>query len=163
MSCRLARSIVYGMGRRQTKLEFRQAFLGHLVDIAAELYAVTCACVRAQMLIQDGAPEASGAVDLTDLLWRGSRRRVDRLFHDLMHTDDAHNYATAQRVLEGRFLSAEAGMIDPSGEGPMVGLQQRGKPPPVDLPSRAQSGGRREEVDDPFVCCQGSPPHHQKE
>ncbi|HKC76941.1 MAG TPA: acyl-CoA dehydrogenase family protein [Gaiellaceae bacterium] len=124
-SRKLARSIVYGMGRWQARLEYRQAFLGRLVDIAAELFAMTCACVRAQMLVQDGAPEASGAVDLADLFCRGSRRRVDRLFHDLMHNDDAHNYETAQRVLEGQFLWAEAGIIDPSGEGPMLGLPEK--------------------------------------
>jgi alkylation response protein AidB-like acyl-CoA dehydrogenase len=124
-SRKLARSIVYGMGRWQARLEYRQAFLGRLVDIAAELFAMTCACVRARMLVVDGAPEASGAVDLADLFCRGSRRRVDRLFHDLMHNDDAHNYETAQRILEGQFLWAEAGIIDPSGVGPMLGLPEK--------------------------------------
>lgn len=124
-SRKLARSIVYGMGRWQAKLEYRQAFLGRLVDIAAELFAMTCACVRAQMLVQENAPEASGAVDLADLFCRGSRRRVEHLFHDLMHNDDAHNYETAQRVLDGQFLWAEAGIIDPSGEGPMLGLPEK--------------------------------------
>jgi alkylation response protein AidB-like acyl-CoA dehydrogenase len=124
-SRKLARSIVYGMGRWQAKLEFRQAFLGRLVDIAAELFAMTCACVRAQMLVTENAPQAAGAVDLADLFCRGSRRRVDRLFHDLMHNDDAHNYETAQRVLEGQFLWAEAGIIDASGDGPMIGLPDK--------------------------------------
>jgi hypothetical protein len=124
-SRKLARSIVYGMGRWQAKLEFRQAFLGRLVDIAAELFAMTCACVRAQMLVTENAPEAAGAVDLADLFCRGSRRRVDRLFHDLMHNDDAHNYETAQRVLDGQFLWAEAGIIDASGDGPMIGLPDK--------------------------------------
>ena len=124
-SRKLARSIVYGMGRWQAKLEYRQAFLGRLVDIAAELFAMTCACVRAQMLVQDNAAESAGAIDLADLFCRGSRRRVERLFHDLMHNDDAHNYETAQRVLDGEFLWAEAGIIDTSGEGPMVGLPDK--------------------------------------
>ena len=86
---------------------------------------MTCACVRAQMLVQDNAAEAAGAIDLADLFCRGSRRRVERLFHDLMHNDDAHNYETAQRVLDGEFLWAEAGIIDTSGEGPMVGLPDK--------------------------------------
>ena len=42
-----------------------------------------------------------------------------------MHNDDAHNYETAQRVLDGEFLWAEAGIIDTSGEGPMVGLPDK--------------------------------------
>jgi hypothetical protein len=77
------------------------------------------------MLLKENAPQAAGAVDLADLFCRGSRRRVDRLFHDLMHNDDAHNYETAQRVLEGQFLWAEAGIIDSSGEGPMIGLPDK--------------------------------------
>jgi hypothetical protein len=121
-SRKLARSIVYGMGRWQAKLEFRQNFLGRLVDIAAELFAMTCCCVRAQMLVAQGSADASGAIDLAELFCRGSRRRVEHLFHDLMHNDDAHNVETAQRVLEGQFLWAEAGIIDPAGDGPMLGL-----------------------------------------
>ncbi len=114
-----------GMGRWQAKLEFRQAFLGRLVDIAAELFAITCACVRARMLTLENAPEAAGAADLAELFCRGSRRRVEKLFDDLMHNDDAYNYELSQRVLEGQFLFAEAGIIDPSGEGPMIGLPEK--------------------------------------
>ncbi len=123
-SRRLARSIVYGMGRWQARLEFRQSFLGRLVDIAAELFAMTCACVRAQMLGRENPAQAAGAAELADLFCRGSRRRVDRLFHELIHNDDADDYRTAQRVLEGEFVWAEAGIIDPAGDGPMIGPPQ---------------------------------------
>ena len=49
-SRKLARQTFYGMGRWQAKLEYRQAFLGRIVDIGAELFAMAAACSRAEML-----------------------------------------------------------------------------------------------------------------
>jgi alkylation response protein AidB-like acyl-CoA dehydrogenase len=116
---RLARSMFYAMSRWQGRLERKQMFLGRIVDIGAELFAMSAACVRAQMLVEDVAHGAE-AVELADLFCRGARRRVDYLFHTLWRNDDAANYAAALRVLEGRYTWAEAGIIDPSGDGPMV-------------------------------------------
>ena len=113
-SRKLARSTFYGMSRWQARLERKQGFLGRIVDIGAELYAMSAACVRAKMLTEDGAPDAEGAQELADLFCRGSRRRVDKLFSDLWRNDDEENYEAAQKVLEGRYLWAEEGIIDPS-------------------------------------------------
>ena len=46
-SRRLARQTFYGMGRWQAKLEHKQAFLGRIVDIGAELFAMAACCSRA--------------------------------------------------------------------------------------------------------------------
>jgi alkylation response protein AidB-like acyl-CoA dehydrogenase len=119
-SRRLARSTFYAMARWQGRLEHKQGFLGRVVDIGAELFAMSAACVRARMLADDGAPEAESAVELAEHFCMGARRRVERLFHDLWANDDAANYALAQRVLAGDFTWAEAGIYDASGEGPMV-------------------------------------------
>jgi alkylation response protein AidB-like acyl-CoA dehydrogenase len=113
-SRKLARSTFYGMSRWQAKLERKQGFLGRIVDVGAELYAMSAACVRAKMLVDQNAAEADGAVELADLFCKGSRRRVESLFHDLWRNDDDANYAAAQRVLEGRYVWAEAGVMDPS-------------------------------------------------
>ena len=119
-SRRLARSTFYGMARWQGRLERRQLFLGRIVDIGAELFAISAACVRTQMLLADGAPEAAEAVELAELFCRGSRRRVDRLFRALWANDDAGDYAAAQRVLRGAYTWMEEGILDPSGDGPMI-------------------------------------------
>ena len=37
--------------------------------------------------------------------------------------DDDDNYRAGQQVLEGRYAWVEEGIIDPSGEGPMIGEQ----------------------------------------
>ncbi len=118
---KLARSTFYGMSRWQGKLERKQGFLGRIVDVGAELFAMSAACVRAQMLVEEDLVEGERAVELADLFCRQARRRVDVLFRALWRNDDAHNYGTAQQVLEGRYEWFEAGIIDPSGEGPMMG------------------------------------------
>jgi hypothetical protein len=55
-----------------------------------------------------------------------ARRRVDRLFHELWSNDDDDNYGAAREVLRGRFRWLEEGILDPSGQGPMVAEQPSG-------------------------------------
>jgi alkylation response protein AidB-like acyl-CoA dehydrogenase len=123
-SRKLARSTFYGMSRWQGKLERKQGFLGRIVDIGAELYAMSAACVRARMLTDDGAAEGSTAMELADLFCLGARHRVDRLFHELWDNDDAYNYAAAQKVLGGRYLWVELGIVDLYTGGPAADLSE---------------------------------------
>jgi len=44
-SRKLARSTFYGMSRWQGRLEYRQGFLGRIVDIGAEIFAMAASCV----------------------------------------------------------------------------------------------------------------------
>ncbi len=118
---KLARSTFYGISRWQAKLERRQTFLGRIVDIGGELFAMSAACVRARMLLEDGGEDGRGAIELADVFCRGARHRVEQLFRDLWHNDDDVNYRAAQRVLAGRYRFTERGVLDPSGEGLMLG------------------------------------------
>ncbi|MGV0806360.1 acyl-CoA dehydrogenase family protein [Mycolicibacterium setense] len=113
-SRKLARSTFYAMSRWQGKLEYRQRFLGRIVDIGAELFAMTAACVRAQ----DDA-EAS-AVELADAFCRQSRVRAEQLFTQLWDNSDDSDRALARGVLAGRYTWLENGIIDPSIEGPWI-------------------------------------------
>jgi hypothetical protein len=117
---KLARSTFYGMSRWQAKLEKKQAFLGRIVDIGCELYAMSAACVRARMLADEGEVPGVEAKELADLFCRQARLRVDRLFTELWQNEDDLNYAAAMKVLEGRYTWLEEGIMDPSGEGPMI-------------------------------------------
>ena len=119
-SRKLARSTFYGMARWQGRLEQRQAFLGRLVDIGAELFAITAACVHARTLAEREPDRAQQAPELADLFCGQARRRVDGLFHELWANDDTTNYAAAQRVLAGRHTWAESGILDPAGAGPSM-------------------------------------------
>ena len=120
---KLARSTFYGISRWQAKLERKQSFLGRLVDIGAELFAIASAAVYARTLAGEHPERADEAFELADLFCHQARRRVDRLFGELWANDDDANYAAAQKVLDGGYAWLEEGIIDPSGDGPMIAEQ----------------------------------------
>ena len=122
-SRKLARTTFYAMGRWQAKLEKKQAFLGRIVDIGAELYAIASAAVYANTIKSERPELAEQAFELADLFCKQARSRVDRLFDDLWTNNDDANYAAAQAVLDGRFAWVEEGVADPSGDGPMIASQ----------------------------------------
>jgi alkylation response protein AidB-like acyl-CoA dehydrogenase len=117
---KLARSTFYGMSRWQGKLEKKQTFLGRIVDIGAEIYAIACACVYAQTLGAEDPANAAQYIELADLFCQQARRRTDRLLHELWFNDDADNYDAAMKVLDGRYTMFERDIIDPAGDGPML-------------------------------------------
>jgi hypothetical protein len=121
-SRKLARVTFYGMARWQGKLERKQGFLGRVVDIGAELFAMSAACVRAQMDAATGAGTDRGRVafELADLFCTQSRLRAEELFGQLWRNTDAADTALAQRVLAGRYTWLEDGIIDPSIPGPWI-------------------------------------------
>lgn len=55
---KLARSTFYAMSRWQGRMETKQGFLGRIVDIGAELFAMSAACVRAELLRTTGSTAA---------------------------------------------------------------------------------------------------------
>ncbi|HLY47763.1 MAG TPA: acyl-CoA dehydrogenase family protein [Solirubrobacteraceae bacterium] len=120
---KLARSIFYGMTRWQAGLERRQSFLGRTVDIGAELFAVSSACVYAQTIGREHPERREQALELADLFARQAKLRIEALFTSLWSNEDDANHAAAERLLDGRYTWLEQGIIDPSGEGPMIAEQ----------------------------------------
>jgi hypothetical protein len=108
------------MGRWQAKLERKQSVLGRIVDVGAELFAISAAVVYAQTLQREHPERAAQATQLADLFCRQARRRADVLFDAIFDNDDDQAYGLAQDVLDGKFTWAEEGVIDPSGDGPML-------------------------------------------
>ena len=102
-SRKLARVTFYAMMRFQAKLERRQAVLARLVDIGAELFAMTAACSKAQSLRTSIDPEergqAASAMHMAVGFCRMSRRRIDTEFRGVFHNDDLSIYELAQRVM----------------------------------------------------------------
>jgi alkylation response protein AidB-like acyl-CoA dehydrogenase len=117
-SRRLARSTFYGMSRWQGRLERKQRFLARIVDIGAELFAMSAACVRAHRDRHDGT-----AVELADAFCRQARIRVDDLFDHLWRNTDDSDRRLARDVLADRFTWLEEGVLDPSIEGPWIAQQ----------------------------------------
>ncbi len=106
-SRRLARALLHAIVRFGPRLEKKQAVLGRLVDIGAELFAMAAACVKAQSFRTSKSAEerahAETACDLADVFCRLARRRVAGHFAALFDNDDAVVYRTALRALAGEF------------------------------------------------------------
>ncbi|MFI0814027.1 acyl-CoA dehydrogenase family protein [Streptomyces sp. NPDC021098] len=116
---KLARSTFYAMSRWQGRMETKQGFLSRIVDIGAELFAMSAACVRAEMLRSRGDHGAE-AYQLADVFCRQARIRADELFGRLWTNTDDLDRKVVSGVLSGSYEWLEAGVLDPSGEGPWI-------------------------------------------
>ncbi|MFK0257229.1 acyl-CoA dehydrogenase family protein [Streptomyces sp. NPDC090445] len=113
---KLARSTFYAMSRWQGRMETKQGFLGRIVDIGAELFAMSAACVRAEHLRATG-DHGREAYQLADAFCRQSRIRVEELFGRLWSNTDDLDRKVVAGVLSGSYTWLEEGVIDPSGDG----------------------------------------------
>jgi hypothetical protein len=137
---KLARNTFYGMARWQAALEQKQGFLGRVVDIGAELFAMSAACVRAEA--QRGVDPVQGeqAYQLADAFCQQATLRVEALFHGLWANCDSIDVALAQGVLEGRYTWLEEGIIDQSeGTGPWIAHWEPGASTEANLARRFQT------------------------
>ncbi|MFF9352118.1 acyl-CoA dehydrogenase family protein [Streptomyces sp. NPDC014734] len=118
-SRKLARSTFYAMSRWQGRMETKQNFLGRIVDIGAELFATSAACVRAELLRSSG-DHGREAYRLADTFCRQSRVRTEELFTRLWSNTDEQDRRMADGVLSGAYTWLEEGVLDPSGDGPWI-------------------------------------------
>jgi alkylation response protein AidB-like acyl-CoA dehydrogenase len=133
-SRKLARSIFYAAGRWQGGLERRQGFLGRMVDIGAELFAMSAVCVRAHADSSAAGPPIStvlpdpgpSATVLADAFCKQARVRIEELFEGLWRNTDAMDVKLARSVLAGDFAWVEAGVVDPSIPGPWIAPSEPG-------------------------------------
>jgi alkylation response protein AidB-like acyl-CoA dehydrogenase len=120
-SRKLARQTFYGMSRWQAKMEYRQAFLGRVVDIGAELFAISAACSRAEMVRADDEAHGRSAYQLAEVFCQQSRLRVEALFTALWSNTDDADMRLAKGVLGGDYTWLEEGVLDQSeGTGPWI-------------------------------------------
>src|SRR3954468_16109940 len=122
-SRKLARSTFYAMTRYQAGLERKQAVLGRIVDIGAELFAIASAVVYADTIKRENPQRGESAYELADLFAKQCRRRIDALFTALWQNDDDEGYKAAQKVLGGEFTWLEEGILEQSGDAPQVAGQ----------------------------------------
>jgi hypothetical protein len=140
-SRKLARSTFYGMARWQAGTEAHGAFLGRIVDIGAELFAISAAVVYTQTAIRDHPERAAETQELAEAFCNQAQLRAERLFHDLWTNADGANHRLALNVLKGRHTWLEAGIIDPSaGDGPMVPSAETDRGIPVTAVAAAGPG-----------------------
>jgi alkylation response protein AidB-like acyl-CoA dehydrogenase len=104
----LGRTLFHAMARFGPKLERRQMVLFRGVDIGADLFAMTAACVRAHMLAQEGQHQAT---ELADLFCREARQRIRTNFARFYGKNDSMIYRVSQRVLAGHHAWLEEGIV----------------------------------------------------
>ena len=110
-SRRLARNLFHAIVRFGPALEKRQSVLARLVDIGAELFAMSAACVKAQALRSSKRAEdrahAQQAMDLAELFCRMGRRRIEDRFDRLFDNEDEDTYKLARRILDNEYTWLE--------------------------------------------------------
>jgi hypothetical protein len=101
------------MARFGPKLERRQLLLGRFVDIGTELFAIVASCARAQSL-RERANEASAeeTLLLADFFCQSARLRIEQNFKRLHQNVDRQGHDLAQRVLNGKCIWLEKGIVD---------------------------------------------------
>jgi hypothetical protein len=129
-SRKLARTTFAVMGRYQAGLEKKQAILGRIVDIGAELFAISSAVVYANTVANNHPERREEVFELADIFATQARRRVSDLFTAVWQNDDDASYKFAVKVLDGRYTFLEEGLIDPSdsqeGDHTLVAGQPNG-------------------------------------
>ncbi|MEV0899970.1 acyl-CoA dehydrogenase family protein [Actinoplanes sp. NPDC049802] len=106
-----------------------QRTVGRLVDVAAELYAMSTACAYAAAL----RPGDDTPARLADTFCRQARTRITALLTSTTDNTDAEDRALARAVLADGLTWLEEGVVDPSIDGPWIaepapGPQQRRSP-----------------------------------
>ena len=127
-SRKLARQTFYAMGRWQAKMEYKQVFLGRIVDIGAELFAMAASCTRAEMIRKEDPDRGRAAYELAEAFCEQSRIRIEELFDRLWTNTDDIDRALSDKVLEGNYVWLEDGVIDQSeGTGPWIAPWEPGE------------------------------------
>ena len=139
-SRKLARNTFYGMARWQAKLEQRQGFLGRVVDIGAELFAMSAACVRAEAQRCADPVVGQQAYELAEIFCAQAALRVERLFDALWDNTDGSDVELTRNLLQGRYMWLEYGIIDQSeGTGPWIAHWEEGASTETNLARRFDS------------------------
>ena len=124
------------MVRFGPKLERRQAVLGRIVEIGADLLVMVCTIVRAHSLVGENPSDRCSARRsaakrmeaphvLADLFCRQARGRIANRFRRLFRNNDAATYKVAQQAMDGTFAWVEEGLIERG-----TGVPPR-RPPPT--------------------------------
>ncbi|GAB2771351.1 acyl-CoA dehydrogenase family protein [Streptomyces daliensis] len=124
-SRKLARSTFYAMSRWQGRMETKQGFLSRIVDIGAELFAMSAACVRAEKLRRDGT-SGKAAHQLAHAFCEQSKVRIEELFGRLWTNTDDVDRKVVRGLLDGAYTWLEEGVVDPSKDGPWIAEAEPG-------------------------------------
>lgn len=113
-SRRLARTVFHAMVRFGPRLEKKQGVLFRLVEIGADLFAMSAAVARAQLLARRD-PGNRGPVEMADLFCRETAWRVTVKFAEVFANEDDRTYRLAQELVAKQHLWLEEGIAGREG------------------------------------------------
>jgi hypothetical protein len=91
-------------------LERKQAVLGRIVEIGAELFVMVATTVKAKALVDEN-PDDRSPYQLADVFCRHARQRIRDRFRHLFANDDVVTYQVAQDAMKGTFEWLEEGLL----------------------------------------------------
>ena len=98
------------MMRYQAGIEHKQILLARIVDIGADLFAMTASIANAERMMEANPDDRSPAA-LADAFCRQATRRVKEKFRSLFDNDDGGEYRLARQVLKGEMEWLEDGIV----------------------------------------------------
>src|SRR5919198_1734077 len=131
---KMARATFYGMARWQGRMETKEAFLARIVDIGAELFAISACCVRAKMV--RGTREGPRALDLANLYSAHARLRIEEMLRALWRNTDAADGVVAKRLVNGEYAWLEEGILPLPEAGAWVSRWEPGPSTETDVSRR---------------------------
>ncbi|CAM5267886.1 hypothetical protein SVIOM74S_04972 [Streptomyces violarus] len=134
-SRKLARSTFYAMSRWQGRMESKQGFLGRIVDIGAELFAMSATCVRAELLRSQGATTAARPTSLRPSAvspGSGSRSLFNRLWTNTCFSTARSSRASCRVRVAGARHRRPVGRGTGADRGRDTGSVREGEPAPAD-------------------------------
>ncbi|MDX2058261.1 MAG: acyl-CoA dehydrogenase, partial [Gemmatimonadales bacterium] len=114
-SRRLARNLFHAMIRFGPRLEKKQSVLFRMVEIGADLFAMSAAITKAQLLTRKD-PANRGPIELADLFCRQTSWRVVVRFEEIFGNEDDRGYRMAQDVIAKKHLWLEEGIAGWEGK-----------------------------------------------
>ena len=109
-SHKLARYLVYYMGRYRQELERKQMILGRLIEIGTDLFAISATCSYAISLQKERSGDSS-PIHLADYFCKMAIRRIHERFQALSDNDDKEANQVAKSVINSEYRWLEDGIM----------------------------------------------------
>lgn len=109
----LARTLFHQMLRYGPALEKKQTLLGNLIDVGAEIFAMTATITRAnEMLSKSGVQKDEKEIlNLVNYFCTDAGHRIDEAYSRMKHNRDARSTKLTNAILDKSYLWLEEGIV----------------------------------------------------
>jgi len=111
-SALLALNLFHSMLRYGPGLDKQQLTLSRLTEIGSELFVISAAVFKADMLIKQGK-DAKNIFLLIDTIFNNSKNKIKSIRSNVWFNSDSKNYKLGRKVLDGTYKSMESVATQP--------------------------------------------------